>query len=162
LHSLSSAALRELRKSGEPPARILNAGASIFPPQAGFIIFIPRDFGCHIRHPSFHHGSRDIIIPGCDIRSYWELSKIDGTESAIPKTSGGSWDPCNLDEEILSSLEQEGLIAAKEISEWRLDPKAAAPAPSKKEIVMLKSHIDWGLSLLPSYFLKSMLRHYML
>jgi hypothetical protein len=40
------------------------------------------------------------------------------TESAIPETSGGSWDPCNLDEEILSSVEQEGLIAAKEISKW--------------------------------------------
>jgi hypothetical protein len=43
-----------------------------------------------------------------------------------------------------------------------VDPSAAASAPSKKEIVMLKSHIDWGLSLLPSYFLKSMLRHYRL
>jgi hypothetical protein len=40
------------------------------------------------------------------------------TESVIPETLGGSWDPCNLDEEILSSLEQEGLIAAKEISRW--------------------------------------------
>jgi hypothetical protein len=84
------------------------------------------------------------------------------TESAIPKTSGGSWDPCNLDEETLSSLEQEGLIAAKEILRWRVDPSAATPAPSKKEIVILKSHIDRGLSLLPSYFLKSMLRHYRL
>jgi hypothetical protein len=84
------------------------------------------------------------------------------TESAIPETSGGSWDPCNLDEEILSSLEQEGLIAAKEISRWRVDPGATAPVPSKKEIVMLKSHIDRGLSLPPSYFLKSMLRHYRL
>jgi hypothetical protein len=54
------------------------------------------------------------------------------TESAIPETLGGSWDPCNLDEEILSSLEQEGLIAAKEISRWRVDPGAAASAPSKK------------------------------
>jgi hypothetical protein len=62
----------------------------------------------------------------------------------------------------LSSLEQEGLIAAKEISRWRVDPSTAAPAPSKKEIVMLKSHMDRGLSLLPSYFLKSMLRHYRL
>jgi hypothetical protein len=67
-----------------------------------------------------------------------------------------------LDEEILSSLEQEGLIAAKEISKWRVDPNTAAPAPSKKEIVMLKSHIDRGLSLPPSYFLKSMLQHYRL
>jgi hypothetical protein len=36
------------------------------------------------------------------------------TESAIPETSGGSWDPCNLNKEVLSSLEQEGLIAARE------------------------------------------------
>jgi hypothetical protein len=52
------------------------------------------------------------------------------TESAIPETSGGSWDPCNLDEGILASLEQEGRIAAKEISRWRVDPGAAMPAPS--------------------------------
>jgi hypothetical protein len=84
------------------------------------------------------------------------------TESAIPKTSGGSWDPCNLDEEVLSSLEQEGPIAAKEISKWRVEPNATVPAPLKKEIVMLKSHIDRGLSLPPSYFLKSILRHYRL
>jgi hypothetical protein len=90
------------------------------------------------------------------------LARSSDTESAIPKTLGGSWDPYNLDEETLSSLEQEGLIAAKEISRWRVDPGAATPAPSKKEIVMLKSHIDWGLSLPPSYFLKSMLWHYRL
>jgi hypothetical protein len=36
------------------------------------------------------------------------------------------------------------------------------PVPTKKEIVMLKSHIDRGLSLPPSYFLKSMLHHYRL
>jgi hypothetical protein len=40
------------------------------------------------------------------------------TESAIPETSGGSWDSCNLDEGTLSSLEQEGRIAVKEISRW--------------------------------------------
>jgi hypothetical protein len=83
-------------------------------------------------------------------------------ESAIPKTSGGRWDPCNLDKDILSSMEQEGLIAAREISKWRVEPNAAMRAPSKKEIVMLKSHIDRGLSLPPSYFLKSLLRHYRL
>jgi hypothetical protein len=39
-------------------------------------------------------------------------------ESAMPETSGGSWDPYNLDEETVSSLEHEGRIAAKEISRW--------------------------------------------
>jgi hypothetical protein len=90
------------------------------------------------------------------------LARSTDTKSAIPETSRGSWDPCNLDKESLSSLEQEGLIAAKEISRWRVVPNATTPAPSKKEVVMLKSHIDWGLSLPPSYFLKSMLRHYRL
>jgi hypothetical protein len=71
-------------------------------------------------------------------------------------------DTCNLDEEVLSSMEQEGLIAAKEISKWWVEPNAATPAPLKKEIVMLKSHIERGLSLPPSYFLKSILRHYRL
>jgi hypothetical protein len=83
-------------------------------------------------------------------------------ESAMPETSGSSWDPCNLDEGNLSSLELEGRIAAKEISRWRVDPGAAMPAPSDGEIVMLKSHIDRGFSLPPSYFLKGILRHYRL
>jgi hypothetical protein len=38
------------------------------------------------------------------------------TESAMPETLGGDWDSCNINEEILSSLEQEGRIVAKEIS----------------------------------------------
>jgi hypothetical protein len=83
-------------------------------------------------------------------------------ESAILETSGGSWDPCNLDDDIFSSMEQEGLIATREISKWWVEPNAATPVPLKKEIVMLKSHINRGLSLLPSYFLKSMLCHYRL
>jgi hypothetical protein len=53
-------------------------------------------------------------------------------------------------------------VAAKAIPRWQVDTGAAAPAPSKKEIVMLKSHIDRGFSFPPSYFLKSMLRHYRL
>jgi hypothetical protein len=59
-------------------------------------------------------------------------------------------------------MDQEGLIAAKEIPKWRVVPNAATPAPSKKEIVILKSHIDRGLGLPPAYFLNRMLRHYRL
>jgi hypothetical protein len=81
------------------------------------------------------------------------------TECTTLDSSRGSWDPCNLSEDILSSLEQEGLIAARAISKWRVEPNAAMPEPLEEEIVMLKSHIDRGLSLLPSYFIKSMLRH---
>jgi hypothetical protein len=80
----------------------------------------------------------------------------------MPETSGGDWDPCNINEEILSSLEPEGRIAAKEISRWRVEPGEAMPAPSNEEVVILKSHIDRGLSFPPSYFLKGVLRHYRL
>jgi hypothetical protein len=64
------------------------------------------------------------------------------TEFTMPETSGGNWEPCNLDEETVSSLEQEGRIAAKEISRWRVDPGATMPAPSDGEVIILKSHID--------------------
>jgi hypothetical protein len=61
------------------------------------------------------------------------------TESAIPETSGGDWDSCNLSEEVLSSLEREGRISAKEVSRWRVELGEAMPAPSDEEVVMLKS-----------------------
>jgi hypothetical protein len=80
----------------------------------------------------------------------------------MPETLGGKWDSYNINEEILSSLEQEGRIAAKEISRWRVEPGVAMPAPSDEEVVILKSHIDRGLSLPPSYFLKGVLQHYRL
>jgi hypothetical protein len=80
----------------------------------------------------------------------------------MPETSRGNWEPCNVNEETLSSLEQEGCIAAKEISKWRVDPGATMLAPSDGEVIMLKSHIDHGFSLPPSYFLKGVLRHYRL
>jgi hypothetical protein len=83
-------------------------------------------------------------------------------ESAMPETSRGNWDSCNINEEILSSLEQEGRIAAKEISRWQVEPSATMPAPLDEEVVILKSHIDCGLSLPPSYFLKGVLWHYRL
>jgi hypothetical protein len=90
------------------------------------------------------------------------LARSSDTESAMPETLGGSWDLYNLDEGILSSLELEGRIAAKEISRWEVDPGVAMTAPSDGEIVMLKSHIDRGFSLPPSYSLKGVLWHYRL
>jgi hypothetical protein len=72
-----------------------------------------------------------------------------GMDSAISELSGGSWSPCHLNEETLTAMEQEGLIAAREISKWRVEPSATKPVPQKKEVVMLKSHIDRGLSLPP-------------
>jgi hypothetical protein len=55
------------------------------------------------------------------------------TESAIPETSGGSWDPCNLDEGILSSLEQEGRIAVS-VLDTRVSRSTCSWAPSSAHL----------------------------
>jgi hypothetical protein len=60
------------------------------------------------------------------------------------------------------SIEEEGLIAAKAISQWRVETGAAMPNPLEGEVVMLKSHIDRRLSLLPSNFLMGLLNFYQL
>jgi hypothetical protein len=44
------------------------------------------------------------------------IESSQGAYSAIPESSGGSWSPCNLSEETLSLMEQEGLVVAKVIS----------------------------------------------
>jgi hypothetical protein len=92
--------------------------------------------------------------PAFKIETAEGSARSSNIESAILETSGGDWDPCNLSEEVLSSLEREGRIATKEVSKWRVEHGEAMPAPSDEEAVMLKSHIDRGLSLPPSYFRK--------
>jgi hypothetical protein len=74
----------------------------------------------------------------------------------------GSWSPCSLNKEILAAMEHGEFIAERAISQWRVEHNAAMPAPLEKEVVMLKSHIDRGLSLPPSKFLTGMLAYYKL
>jgi hypothetical protein len=45
-------------------------------------------------------------------------------------------------------------------SHWRTDFKALVPAPNSTEIVMLKSHVERGLSMLPSSFFTNLLKFY--
>jgi hypothetical protein len=50
-------------------------------------------------------------------------------------------------------LENEGTVAPQAESHWQTDFKAPVPAPNSTEIVMLKSHVERGLSMPPSSFL---------
>jgi hypothetical protein len=133
--------------------------------QPGFAIFLDRS-----TRNSFHHplaamepevsSRQEEPVAAQDTRDSMGEPSQGNAGSAIPESAGGCWNPCHLSEEILSSMEQEGLIAENEISKWRVEPNIDMPL--EKEVVMLKSHINHGLSLRPSYFLKSMLFHYKL
>jgi hypothetical protein len=161
LLSLSSAPPRELRHLRRATAEKLTAG-SLFrhklassPSSSLEILEVITATPLAAMEPESPRQASKSEAPEGSARSF-------DTESAMPETSGGDWDPCNLNEEILFPLEREGCIAAKETSRWRVEPGEAMPAPSDEEIIMLKSHIDRGLSLPPSYFLREVLRHYRL
>jgi hypothetical protein len=53
-----------------------DADDPLFPLQSGFTVFVGRDFGSHIHHPSRRHGSRDFHTPCIGISRYWKLSRI--------------------------------------------------------------------------------------
>jgi hypothetical protein len=81
---------------------------------------------------------------------------------AQPATKVGCWSPCSLNEEILATMEKNGFIVGRAISRWWVENNAAMHAPLEKEVVMLKSHVDRGLSLPPSRFFTGMLAYYKL
>jgi hypothetical protein len=57
-------------------------------------------------------------------------------------------------------MEGEGTVAPRAESGWRTDFKAPVPIPNPSEIVMLKSHMERGLSMPPSLFFTNLLKFY--
>jgi hypothetical protein len=57
-------------------------------------------------------------------------------------------------------MEGEGTVAPQAESGWRTDFKAPVPIPNPSEIVMLKSHVERGLSMPPSLFFTNLLKFY--
>jgi hypothetical protein len=57
-------------------------------------------------------------------------------------------------------MEGEGTVAPHAQSGWRTDLKALVPIPKPSEIVMLKSHVERGLSMPPSPFFTNLLKFY--
>jgi hypothetical protein len=64
---------------------------------------------------------------------------------------------CKVKDKDLLSLEKEGTVAIKAEYQWRMDYKAAEMAPYVTEILMLKSHVERGLSMPPSHFFSNLL-----
>jgi hypothetical protein len=59
-------------------------------------------------------------------------------------------------------MEGEGTVAPQAESGWRTDLKAPVPIPNPSEIVILKSHVERGLSMPPSLFFTNLLKFYRL
>jgi hypothetical protein len=57
-------------------------------------------------------------------------------------------------------LENEGTVASQAESHWRTDFKALVPTPNSSEIVILKSHVERGLSMPLSSFFTNLLKFY--
>jgi hypothetical protein len=57
-------------------------------------------------------------------------------------------------------MEGKGTVAPQAESRWRTDFKAPVPIPNPSEIVMLKSHVERGLSMPLSLFFTNLLKFY--
>jgi hypothetical protein len=91
-----------------------------------------------------------------------EEEQDDGAEAEeqIPQNLHGYWVKCHVKDAHIQALENEGTVAPQVESHWQTDFKALVPAPNSIEIVMLKSHVERGLSMLPSSFFTNLLKFY--
>jgi hypothetical protein len=91
-----------------------------------------------------------------------EEEQDDGAEEEeqIPKNLHGYWVKCHVKDIHVQALENEGTVAPQAESHWRTDFKAMVPAPNSAEIMMLKSHVERGLSMPPSPFFTNLLKFY--
>jgi hypothetical protein len=86
--------------------------------------------------------------------------RIEAEEEQIPMNLHGYWVKCHVKDVHVQALENEGTVAPQAESQWRTDHKALVPAPNPTEILMLKSHLERGLSLPPSHFFSNLLKFY--
>jgi hypothetical protein len=91
-----------------------------------------------------------------------EEEQDDGAEAEeqIPQNLHGYWVKCHVKDAHVQALENEGTVAPQAESHWRIDFNALVPAPNSTEIVMLKSHVERGLSMPPSSFFTNLLKFY--
>jgi hypothetical protein len=81
-------------------------------------------------------------------------------EEQIPQNLHGYWQISHVKDSDIQSMEGEGTMAPQAESGWRTDFKAPVPIPNPSEIVMLKSHVERGLSMPPSLFFTNLLKFY--
>jgi hypothetical protein len=85
---------------------------------------------------------------------------IRAEEEQIPMNLHGYWVKCHVKDAHVQALEDEGTVAPQAESQWRTDHKALVPTPNSTEILMLKSHVERGLSMPPSHFFSNLLKFY--
>jgi hypothetical protein len=92
-----------------------------------------------------------------------EEEQEDGAEAKeeqIPQNLHWYWAKCHVKYAHVQVLENEGTVDPQAESHWRTDFKAPVPAPNSTEIVMLKFHMERGLSMPPSSFFTNLLKFY--
>jgi hypothetical protein len=72
-----------------------------------------------------------------------EMAGLTTEEAADKEVDGGAEE----EEQDDGALENEGTVPPQAESHWRTDFKALVTAPNSTEIVMLKSHMERGLSM---------------
>jgi hypothetical protein len=81
-------------------------------------------------------------------------------EEQIPQNLYGYWQKSHVKDSDVQAMEGEGTVAPQAESRWRTNLKAPVPIPNPSEIMMLKSHMDRGLSMPPSLFFTNLLKFY--
>jgi hypothetical protein len=81
-------------------------------------------------------------------------------EEQLPANLHRYWVKCHVRDAHIQALEDEGIVAPQAESRWRTDHKALVPTPNSTEILMLKSHVERGLSMPPSHFFSNLLKFY--
>jgi hypothetical protein len=92
-----------------------------------------------------------------------EEEQDDGAEAEeeqIPQNLHGYWVKCHVKDAHIQGLENERTVAPQSESHRRTDFKALVPAPNSTEIVILKYHVERGLSMPPSSFFTNLLKFY--
>jgi hypothetical protein len=89
-----------------------------------------------------------------------QVDRAEAEEERIPQNLHGYWAKCHVKDAHVQTLEDEGTMAPQAESHWWTDFKALLPAPNSTKIVMLKSHVERGLSMLPSSFFTNLLKFY--
>jgi hypothetical protein len=85
---------------------------------------------------------------------------VQAEEEQIPRNLHGYWVKWHVKDAHVQALEDEGTVAPRAESHWPTDHKALVPAPNSTEILMLKSHVERGLSMPPSNFFMNLLKYY--
>jgi hypothetical protein len=85
---------------------------------------------------------------------------VQAEEEKIPRNLHGYWVKCHVKDTHVQALENEDTMAPQAESHWRTDHKALVPAPDSTKILMLKSHVERGLSMPPSHFFMNLLKFY--